>query len=891
MALPERVLPQGTVTFVFTDIQGSTDLLTRLGEEFSDLLDEHHQLLRGVFTRHGGTEVSTEGDAFFVVFEAASAAVQAAADLQRAIPDHAWPQGAKVRVRVGMHTGEAVLGGDDYTGVDVHRAARIMAAAHGGQVVLSAATHALAERATPEAISFRDLGEHRLRDLPDPERLFQLVAEGLRAEFPPIRSVDASPNNLPTPLTTFVGRRRELRDIEEAVRDARIVTLTGPGGAGKTRLAIEAARELLPEFEHGAFFVALASITDAGLVMPAVAEILGLREAGGRTLVEQVTEHVRDRELLLVLDNLEQVVESAGDIGQLLSAAERLRVIATSREPLGLQGEREHPVPSLELPDPEHLPGLERFGQYEAVALFVERATAVNPAFAVTNENAPAVAEICGRLDGLPLAIELAAARTKILSPQEILARLEDSLGFLTAGGRDRTDRQRTLRGAIAWSYDLLAEDERRLFAALAVFSRGFQLEAAEAVCAQVAEADVFDGVASLVNKSLIRQIEGPEGSSRFLMLETIREFALERMEEQAIASDIRMRHARYLLDFAERAAPNLFGADQGHWLSLLAAEHSNFRAALAWAEEAGQVDLALRLSARLWRFWQMRGHLREAAERFRAVLALPGSDTLPEARAEALEGAGGVSYWMAEWEPAEAYYRECLELRRTLGDPKGIADAAYNLSFLYTIPPDPQRDWSKAQPLLEEALEGYRKLDDRRGIANVQWALSNNHLVQSEWREARDAAAEALRVFDELGDRFGAGWAAHSVGLNSIPLQELESSREHLGRAMRMFSEVEDLTGIGLVLYDYAALAATEGDLERAARLLGAAGRIERESGQGLVTNMGTYFSWDPELLEKLRTFEKADRLRAEGEAMTSEQAVAYALEGNEPRDAREVP
>ena len=877
-AMSERPLPTGTVTFVFTDIEGSTDLVTRLGEGYREVLETHHRVLREAFSARNGVVVSTEGDAFFAVFPAAPDAVAAAVDAQRSIAATPWPEDAPVRVRIGLHAGEAVLGADDYIGVDVHRAARIMSAAHGGQIVASASVRALSERGASGDVSFRDLGEHRLRDLPEPEHLYQVVADGLSEAFPALRSVDARPNNIPASLTTFVGRRRELAEIREALVAAPMVTLTGPGGAGKTRLSLQVARELLPDHEDGAFFVPLASINDPSLVLSSVVEALGL-QASGSSALDQLLGHLRERHLLLVLDNLEQVVDAASEIGSLLAGSEGLRILGTSREPLGIEGEREYPVPSLEVPDPEHLPGLERFGQYEAVALFVERAVSVSPRFEVTNENAPAVAEICGRLDGLPLAIELAAARVKILSPQEILRRLEDSLGFLTGGGRDRSDRQRTLRGAIAWSYDLLEGEERALFASLAVFARGFRLEAAEAVCGAVLDEDILDGVASLVNKSLLRQVESASGASRFLMLETIREYAAERLEELADAEEIRMRHARYFLELAERVAPQLFGAEQARWLSSLAADHDNFRAALSWTQDRGEVELAWRLAGSLWRFWQMRGHLREGAERFRSLLALPAVNANTAARAGALEGAGGISYWMADWEPATAYYGECLELRRRLGDPKGIADAAYNFSFLYTVPPEPWRDVTRARPLLQEALDAYRSLDDRRGIANVQWALSNNHLVSEEWREAADAAKEALELFDQLGDRFGAAWAAHSVGLNLIPLGELEDSRRYLRRAMSMFSEAGDVTGIGLVLYDFAALAATEKDFQRAIRLRAAADAIERESGQALVTNMENY-AWVPDVSESGFSAEEEAALRRDGEALSMEQAAAEALE-----------
>ena len=870
-------LPTGTITFVFTDIEGSTLLLGRLGDRYPSVLTRHQEVLREAFAAAGGIEVSTEGDSFFVVFTQPRDAVAGTVAAQRALDAEAWPGDERVAIRVGIHTGEGVLGGDDYTGVDVHRAARIAAAGHGGQILLSAATHGLVDSAPPEGVTFRDLGEHTLKDLPRSERLYQVVAEGLADGFPPVRSLEGR-RNLPQQLTTFVGRRRELDEIRDALARSRLVTLTGPGGTGKTRLSIAAAEELASSFEDGAAFVPLAPISDPVLVMSAVADALDLREGADRMPLETVLDHLRDREVLLVLDNLEQVLDAATDIGQLLTGTARVRVLATSREPLGLHGEREYPVPPLELPDPRDLPSLERLSHYAAVDLFIQRATSVKPSFQVTNENAPAVAEICARLDGLPLAIELAAARVKLLSPHDLLKRLDHSLSFLATSERDRPSRQQTLRNAIAWSHDLLDEDERRLFAGLAVFRGGFTLDAAETVWGSP---DAFDGVASLVNKSLVRQIETRTGETRFLMLETIREFAEERLDERPDREEVRSRHARHFHELAQRAAPNLFGEEQARWLSELAAEHDNFRAALDWAERTGHVEIALRLSACLWRFWQMRGHLREAADRFRSVLALPGAGAHPEATAEAKEGAGGVAYWMGSWDDAERYYAECLELRRTLGDPKGIADAAYNMSFVYTVPPEPLRDVERARPFLQEALDAYRGLEDRRGIASVQWAVSNLDIVHGEWRKTIEAATEAYDLSMELGDRFGAAWAAHSVGMAAVPLTDFELARTFIRRALEMFAEAEDVTGIGLVVNDAAALASKQGDFERAVILRAAADEVERTSGQGLVSNMDSYYEWTPQIGKSDLSVEEQERLRARGREMSVEQMVAYALEG----------
>ncbi|HEX2069685.1 MAG TPA: adenylate/guanylate cyclase domain-containing protein, partial [Actinomycetota bacterium] len=476
-------LPTGTVTFLFSDIEGSTRLLNQLGDVYQRVLEDHARVLRATFSEAGGYAVSTEGDSFFVVFQSAPAALAGAVEAQRRLDEHEWPEKVNVRVRMGLHTGEGKLGGDNYIGIDVNRAARITSAAHGGQILVSASTQSLVTGALPGGVTLRDLGNHRLKDLEHPERLFQAVIQGLPDEFPPIRSLDARPNNLPMPVTSFVGRRRETEKVKEALAQTRLLTLTGPGGTGKTRLSIQVGQDVLGSFEHGVYFVALATIEDPLLVPSTVAHTLGLAEEGTRPIVESLEEHLRDRELLLILDNFEQVTEAATVVADLLSAAPRLKVMATSREVLRLSAEQEFPVPPMELPDVAHLPPLDALTQYEAVSLFIQRAKAVHPGFTITDENAPAVAEICARLDGLPLAIELAAARVRVLSPHAILDRLAHRLTLLTGGARDVPRRQQTLRDAIAWSYDLLDDPERILFSRLAVFMGGWSLEAADAVC------------------------------------------------------------------------------------------------------------------------------------------------------------------------------------------------------------------------------------------------------------------------------------------------------------------------------------------------------------------------------------------------------------------------
>ena len=876
-------LPTGTVTFLFTDIEGSTRLLDVLGDRYPALLESHQRILREAFGGRGGIDVSTEGDSFFVVFRTAPQAVAAAVEAQRAIAAHEWPEGAAVRVRVGLHTGEGILGGDNYVGVDLHRAARIAAAGHGGQIVVSEATRALVEPAAPEGVAFRDLGEHRLKDLSHPERLHQVLGDGLPAEFPALRSMDARPNNLPVQLTSFVGRRRELEGVKEAIRAGRLLTLTGPGGTGKTRLALQAARQLLPEFEHGVFFVALAPITERGLVLPAVAKALGLPEATRESTGEALVEHLRDKRLLLVTDNFEQVLNAAPDVGMLLSSTQGLSLLATSREPLGLSGEREYPVPPLDLPDPAHLPAIEGLSQYEAVSLFVERAMAVQPGFQVTNENAPAVAEICARLDGLPLAIELAAARVKILAPQALLARLDRALPLLAGGSRELPQRQRTLRDAIAWSYDLLEEPERPLFARLSAFVGGFTLEAVEAVADPGGDLglDPFDGVASLTNKSLLRQMVTGPAEPRFFMLETIREYAADRLAEAPDADEIRRRHARFFLALAERAEPELTGPDQVRWLDALEAEHDNFRAALAWAAEH-ELDAALRMGGALWRFWQFRGHLREAAERLEGILERP-LPWDPEARARALEGAGGVAYWMGDFARAGQRYQECLTIRLEQGGPRAIAEAQYNLAFAHGIAPPPIQDLDTAARLLDEALALFGELGDEEGTAKATWGLATMAYGREDWAGVAELGRASVEKFRGLDNPFGLGWALHLEGLGLAVLGRSEEAEAALREAMGIFLPSDDRSALALLVADLSILAESRGEVERALRLAGAAERIEEEIGTGLLVSDTTVSKRLRKLKARLPAAE-AEPILAEGRRMTVDEALAFAKDWLEP-------
>ena len=879
---PVETLPTGTVTFLFSDIEGSTRLLGRLGTAaFADVLARHQGIVRDAIAAASGTEIKTEGDSFFVVFRSAPSAISAAAEAQRGLSIEPWPDGVELRVRMGLHTGEGVLApGADYVGLDVHRAARIAAAGHGGQVLVSGTTRALVEDALPGGVRLRDLGEHHLKDLSRPERISQLVVDGLPDRFPPLRTLDATPNNLPVQLTSFVGRTHEVAEARRLLGTARLLTLTGPGGTGKTRLALQLAAESIDDFPGGVFFVALEPISDAALVLPTIAAALGVQDGGGEPIERRLADFLRPRRMLLVLDNFEQVAPAAGPMGDLLRAAPELRIVVTSRAVLHVYGEQEYPVPPLGVPDPAHLPTLAALTQYEAVALFIARAVAARPDFAVTNENAPAVAQIAARLDGLPLAIELAAARSKLLSPQAMLARLESRLGLLGAGGaRDLPARQQTLRGAIDWSYELLDEPDRRLFARVSVFVGGFDLDAAEGTCGPSTDAgeplDVLGGLSNLADQSLVRREDDHE-HVRSRMLETIREFAQEKLAATGETVEMRRRHAAYFADFAERAAPHLTDADRASWLDLLQHDHDNLRAAIVWSIETDDAATGLRLVAALWRFWQSRAFLAEGAMRAAAVLAIPADDVDPALRARALEAAGGLAYWLGDMDRAGDAYREALALARQIGDRGLIADQLYNLSFTHLVN---RSDLAEGRRLVEEAAEMYRALGDGSGLVNALWALGNVHYFAQDWAAGIAVHGEALERARSAGNAFMIGWTLHMMGSAEVRLRRLASAYNHLAEALRAMVSDQETTGIVLVLDDFADFASVIGDVERSLRLQGAARRLEEETSAGLAGASNAIMARF-ELPTGDLSPGQVDRLRAEGRALTLDEAVALALE-----------
>ena len=804
-----ETLPTGTVTFLFTDIEGSTRLLAELGTDvYGRALEEHRAALREAF--RAGREVDTQGDALFYAFARAEDAVQAAAAAQRALG------ASRVRVRIGIHTGEASLVGGGYVGLDVHRAARICAAAHGGQVLLSQTTRDLAN------VETRDLGEHRLKDLTHPQRLHQLVAPGLETRFPPLRTLENRPTNLPAQTTPFVGRAGELEALEALMADdgVRLVTLTGPGGTGKTRLALQAAAEAVERFPNGVWLVALEGVRDPELFLPTIAQALGLRESGSTPLEDELKEHLVGRNVLFVLDNFEQLLEAAPAVNGLLDASPGVRVIATSRAPLRLAAEHVFPVPPLPVPDATMSPSLDAVSRYEAVQLFVERAKAVAPTFAVTSENAPAVAELCARLDGLPLAIELAAARVKLLPPQALLARLGRRLELLRGGARDRPERQQTLRAALDWSFELLDEERRRLFARLSVFAGGFRLDAAEAVC----DADL-DGVEALLEHSLLRTELRPDGEARFSMLESIRDYARERLEQDGNANDVLDRHARWYADWLEgRAEARMTEALVDGW-EAEDEEQDNIRTALAWAQDAGETELTLRFatSAGLF-YWPSRGHLTEGRRWLDDVLARSeGAD--PRQRARALVAAARLAGRQNDYERCDALAAEAQAVLEPLDDRPALASAFMSRA----IAAESRGDREAQERYYDRAEAIFRELGYAQAVAATLSNRAYADIVYGDFasaerrqREVADSATGASRLY-----------AVANLALALTLLGRLDEAEERFVEVLQIV--VSTQTSTELVFYGFEGLAlaaGSRGDDERAAQLWGVSAGIAEATG-----------------------------------------------------------
>ena len=812
---PRSDLPAGIVTFVFTDIEGSTQLLHELGPQgFDSALIEHRRALRDAFARHGGVEVDTQGDAFFYAFPDARGAVQAAREGRDELVK------GPIRVRIGIHTGTPHLGAEGYIGPDVHLGARIGAAGHGGQVLLSKETRDLIDA---DAI---DLGEHRLKDFEQPVWIYQLGTES----FPPLKTI--SNTNLPRPASSFIGRERERDQVIALLRrGTRLVTLTGPGGTGKTRLSIEAAGELVGELPNGVFWVGLATLRDPALVTATIAQTLGAKDG--------LADHIGERDMLLVLDNFEQVVDAAHELSTVLKTCPNLKVLVTSRELLRIDGEIDYPVPPL--------------ANAEAIELFCTRSGL---------DADDAIAELCRRLDDLPLAVELAAARTGVLSPNQILERLAARLDLLK-GGRDADPRQQTLRATIEWSYDLLSDDEKQLFARLAVFRGGCTFETAE----EVIDADL-DTLQSLVDKSLVRHTQG-----RFWMFETIREFALECLDASHESDAVRARHVSFFVGTAQRADREL-RANPKEQLDSLERDQDNFRSAQDQLERLGDTRSLLDIGAGLWRLWYQRGPIEEGRQRIESALKRDNRATA--SRARALVGAAALALNNGDADTGLKHAEESVAIARELDDPELSAHAVSMLASALTD----KDDFARAKPLFEESRNGYREIGDHHyeGVATLNLAYCLRELGETE--AAGLVAREGLEAARLAGNRRNEAGFLDEIAIELLDFHEDPGEAvSHLRQGLAIWWDERDMFSVGRNLYRLARANATLGNAARGAPLLAAATRMYEEMNAG----EAWFWEWVEKTKGMLREQLDEERFAAlwqEGRAMTIEEAVALALE-----------
>jgi predicted ATPase/class 3 adenylate cyclase len=826
----------GAVTFLFTDIEGSARLWETEPARIGGALARHDRLSRAVVEAHGGDVVKMTGDGLHAVFGDPAAAVAAVVELQRGVAAIASECGIPLKLRCGLHAGLSEARDGDFFGSAVNRTARIMSAAHGGQVLLSQAVVELGKGRFRDDTSLLHLGRMRLRDLAAPEDVWQLLHSDLPRTFPPLRSLDAAPNNLPQQLTSFIGRENEIADVGQLLRAARLVTLTGSGGAGKTRLSLQVAARCIDDFADGVWLVELAPLTDARLVPQTVATVLGIKEQAGEALADTLTRELKHKALLLLLDNCEHLIAAAAQLCQsLLAACAQVRILATSREALCAPGESAYRVPSLSTPDPKLGASVETLARYAAVQLFIDRAVAVKSSFQVDDANAPAIISICHRLDGIPLAIELAAARVRSMSLNEVNGRLDQRFGLLTRGVRTALPRQQTLRALIDWSYDLLTAAEKALLCRTSVFSGGWTLEAIEQVCGGegINDGEVLDGLTSLVDKSLVIA-EERDGVARYQLLETVRQYARDRLREHNEEVRWQSRHLAYFRTLAEAAEPQLLGADQQAWLERLETEHDNLRSALASSASAGGDHAGgLRLAGAVFRFWWRHGHVSEARGWLSGLLASAPRGTASAPRAKALNAAAALALVQGDYPSSRALGQQSLAICRELADHRGIAAVMNTLGQVALV----ERDFEAARAMHEESLAIRRELGDRWGISASLANLGAVAQGQGDFGSARMLTEESLTIGRELGDRWGIALSLHNLGWLALHQGDPAAARALHGESLVIWRELGDRWGISSSLAQLGDVAHSQGDYPAARVMHAESLRIRREMGDRLGT------------------------------------------------------
>ena len=814
--------PTGTVTFLFTDIENSTRLAREYPDTWEDKRARHNSILRESIESNNGFIFQIIGDAFCAAFHRAGDGLRAAINAQQDLQNEPW-DGVTIYVRMGIHTGEAENQGNDYRGyTTLSFVQRLMSAGHGGQILVSSATENLLREQLPEHITLRSMGSQKFAGVPSPVRVYQVIAPDLPTEFPPLRTIENLPNNLPTQLTSFVGREKELADVRRLLQNTHVLTLIGPGGTGKTRLSLEAAGEVLDQYPDGVWFVELAPLLDPLLVPRTTATAIGLRDESHRPVIDMLCDYLREKRVLLILDNCEHLVDACARMAdRILRAAPDTRILASSREALGIGGEVTYRVPSLGLPDLSRLPPVEALNQYEAVKLFIDRATSAVSTFTVTNENAPALAQVCHQLDGIPLAIELAAAKIRVLSVEQIARRLNDRFRLLTGGSRTVLERHQTLRAAIDWSYNLLSPPEQVLFQRLSVFVGGWTLEAAEAVCegGSISSEEVLQLLEQLIHKSLVIK-EEEHGESRYQMLETIREYAYERLLQAGEEQDIRDRHVSYFLKLTQQIDAGIMGPQHGDWLARANKEHNNLRSALEQALK-GNIEAGLYISGSIAAFPEDNHESRHWLAEF---LQKPESKEYPHARAKALYGLSGALSNFEQYAEAYAAAEESLGLFRAVGDPHGEVDSLISLGWLLGSMGHP----AKRTDVLEQALTQAKTLGDIRRQANVLSLLAGNN---RDFTRSFALWEQALALYRQMGHGIAVANVLSDMGFHLLLDNQIDVAEKYLDEAKVLYEQV-DLKWKGQLLSAYGEMALRRGDFEGARDYFAEDERISSDIG-----------------------------------------------------------
>ena len=817
-----------TITFLFTDIEGSTRQWEEHPKMMRPAVARHDELMRSAIERHEGHVFKTVGDAFCAAFRTAPDALEAALTAQLVLFAEPWPESIRIRVRIALHTGAAEIRDGDYFGQPLNRVARLLSAGYGGQTLVTLATEELVRDALPPSLTLKLLGDYRLRDLGRPETIFELRHADLPAEFPPLRSLDQFPNNLPRQLTSFIGREKEIGDAKAHLSRTSLLTLTGSGGCGKTRLSLQVAADTLDQYSDGVWLVELAPLSDPTHLPQEVAMALGLSDQAGKTFLQTLTDYLKTKHLLLVLDNCEHLLDGCAQLcHSLLRTCPRVSIIATSREAMGIAGEQTYRVPSLTVPDPKERLTIEQLSQYDAVRLFVERVTSSKPDFKVTNRSVPALAAVCHRLDGIPLAIELAAARVRSLSLDEINARLENRFRLLTGGSKAALPRHQTLRALIDWSYDLLTPQERLLLSRLSVFAGGWTLQAAESVSSggPIEEWEMLDLLSGLVDKSLVIA-ETHEAATRYRLLETVKQYAAERLAQSGEVDAVRASHRDYFLALAEDAAPHLTGSEQRKWLQTLADDHDNLRQAIAAClEDVSAAEAGLRLGTALVRYWDVLGHWNEGREHMDAILGRVENPHRTPARARALAAAGELAAYQTDYACAAKLLEDGLEIGRQWEDKPVTAKCLSKLGLVSMMTYDQQT----ARSRLEESLALFREIEEKAGFADCLHRLGvlDDNLA---------LFAESLKIRRELGDRHGIAESLSSLGDIALRDGDYAEARVLYEESLGIRREVGHKWGVGNSLMALGYLALYQGDFSHARPRFEEALAILRDLGQRLL-------------------------------------------------------